>query len=543
MHRVFLIDELVREIVTYVRLAREDQQTATQALLPLRLTSKLFEDPILDILWENVILRNISSCLCSLGIAVKKSSMSLVPNYGPDRNVVIQEMKVVTYDVAENVTPEKILSARKYLSRIKELWVRTAWRVQWSVDLTMALFPFSHCIFTKLQCLDLIAERFMPSSPSGYLNVFTVPSLQEVRFTWFNSRAHEAHLYFIGLRCPQLREMRLMERPWEDEPDPQDFTPTLAKYLPAFISLQSVDLTECSWSIWSVLSSIPSLYSVKLSHAPLASGETVPVGIQAVLSTVKRLMLTQSHADFNLLSKVLATCSFPQLEKFDFEMTYTQEPLTAHAYAFFHAISSACSPDHLVSINIWHDSPTPERVFAQGNLINASVAFKPLLRFKKLRRFTLETSWFMDVREDILQKMAVSWPMIKRLELDVTGLRVEQTIPSISILQIFTEQCLGLENLSLVIDADTTDMELPRIAPYTSSNPPPNLKNLCVGVYCIHDAHQIASFLTGCFPNLRQFFYADEPHHFLHIYEQEVIDDWVEEWDMVSSLIYNRRSV
>ncbi|KAG2348249.1 hypothetical protein BDR05DRAFT_956801 [Suillus weaverae] len=417
MHQALLIPEVLLEIFEHVF---TDRETPLASLVVLATTCKAFYEPAMDLLWGEIPqLIHLLGCVTRLH--------PLVYGSGP------------TYRSAwtRYIEPLSAREARQFLrhsARIRSLKVSSPCFVNILSDI-----PIETCVFPRLMSLT------WNLSTVKYLDLFLPHTLRKCYIQSVNE------LQPVVTRCAALELLSILT----SDAGTVNEVSLLSDGVRLCKQLVTLSCPLLNWEAWKHLSKLPTLTRVEVFERRSDGARPRPLEEDIVnfspFFKVSALSFRLYNAAYSIA--ILYHSQFPSLKEFEINLRVLS---SAEAEQLLRALSHSKACQTLQKIVITLDNTY------QVPLGNPLTVIPHLLCFTQLRDLRLICkNHFIDLDNGLLLEGMSSWPHIRTLEINDSGLH-----PSVTFRGLFAafRLCPHLHTLKVPVDIVNIDID-PNAAP------------------------------------------------------------------------------
>ena len=355
-------------------------------------------------------------------------------------------------------------------------------------------------LFPNLRNLDWFPWKSYPSYTTfePFLNLILIPKLDTLSIEYNEELIDAEVLSLLPAVCPNLTNLTLA-----GDPTPSGLSAINNIFQKSSrLECITIDHTLISWTGWcTVNASLPKLKQLEVDLDPMGTTQSTEWSSMPARSmTIEELILNTN--DIQRITDFLTNATFPCLKTLTiFLHNPTGPPLCRKILRFFKAIADAC-PESLEAILILNKSPfqsssreIPEHT--RPNYIAYPFVFKPLYKFKDLRKLYIRAGWYWDLDNAFVLEACKAWPKLDQLLFDPNHLWPEELRITIDILESIAQLLPNLFVFGATIDATSPPKRSAR-SPYTMKD-----IALLMPYSTITSARDVAIFLSRLYPNAR----------------------------------------
>ncbi|KAG0695751.1 hypothetical protein DFH29DRAFT_879818 [Suillus ampliporus] len=462
MHHALLVSDVLLDIFAHVNQDVDTSSThemtlSRQSLAALAVTCKTFHDPVMDLLWADIVeIEPLLGCVTRLHPII----------YHNDK-------KIFRFTGIKPLSKHEACQFLRHAARVRSLYISSNKHFRLLTNL-----PTETCIFPRL--LSLVWE--VEGAKDKYLDLFLSPTLLYCTIL----PPHPA-LKSIGTRCAALEALSISASAMMLSHKRTTFDPSLlAEAVHSCKQLVDMDCPPLEWTAWNHLSNLPTLLIVRINGDSCWPLNQPNVKFAPFLN-VTHLFFCVDTAAYTIMA--MQHSEFPSLKQFMMRVNHGLP--YAEAEQLFCALSQCKACQTLDSISII--SHAPENQEPSGN---SSTVIRQFLCFTQLQTLTLvldNYSIYLD--NDLLLKAMSSWPHIRVMDLTDH----EFHPPTITFRGLFValRQCPHLHFLRSPIDAVNIDID-----PKAESSQHHSLRVLDVGLSDIADAQTVACIIHSMLPGV-----------------------------------------
>lgn len=554
MHPVFRIPELVELIVLnaavpahdygHLRRGRQKQilhldYTTRRDLISLGLTSKIFLEHVLDVLWHTQ--KNLKHLLRIAGVQEYRSVsqfadrvIQVCSNFSCLHPGAVQ-IQICVFQPTRAITEEDCHTMLPYSSRVRAFNMGREDRVSFSEEDVRTVQTWREVLFPRLRALYV---KPMGARDIEFILAGRSDLLTDLESDW--APLSESLLEAVRWR-PLTKLVLLSVHSAQTHRDPAAVEPLI------LILRQTPNLTELSLiahfvpQLWEAAASLPALQSYHFEHTG-SDLSFLPTVSTPFVSLFKLSFFVHDIASATLC---LQRCALPRLQELECSIETSYTASRQEVSALVDAIHTACHGAHdLVGLKLEAGctprSPSEESDGTPEDLDKATL--KSFFRYRHMQHFVLNTKWFWAYDDAFIREAAVAWPQIQVLDLDPRAWSDSQI--SLDGLMPLARRCPQLQFLGAQINT----ARLPPICPpvtisslAASTRTKPwkgqtALVTLNVGTSTISwPPRKIADYLAYLFPALQnvEAYYTDDPDELMGL--DDTADCII--WDRVGKIL------
>ncbi|KAJ6449929.1 hypothetical protein C8R47DRAFT_1255368 [Mycena vitilis] len=474
-----MVAELVDMICAQFDLASADWRNY-RALGALARTCTAFRDPALDRLWRSTTLvQLLTSCMPSELWAFDMRSRK-------GCSVMVSQR---TLTLLRPIRDSDWRRVRLYAPRIRKL---TSGQDRCFLD---HIFPSLSLAFPEslLQNLQHLRWCHHNDFDFPYITTFLRPSLTHISFELL-STSDFSLLPRLGERCPHLAGISIAAGPGVD-------LQPLSYFVAHLPTVRTLSIPWLGQDTMEHLSKLPTLNSLTIESIPEALAVS-PVRVVPAFPALQHLSIHEGMLVH--VTQFLGMCNDVPLETFSVARNGyggPDYPPAADMDSFFATLEARVSHStlrrlHVDGYNRWSDTPEPELYPVRRETIAL------LLCFKNLTYLHLTSSLGFDLDDDIVSRMARSWPQIERLHLAGIQLYARRPRTTLASLCSIARHCPRIVALTIAFDGSqivSPSSISPGVVVHNKS-----LRDMDVlhSPIAIGTSISMRRFLSGVFPNL-----------------------------------------
>ncbi|KAG1778347.1 hypothetical protein EV702DRAFT_1278054 [Suillus placidus] len=374
MHQALLVSEILREILAHT------DQIARKSTAALAATCKAFHEPAMDLLWAEMYqLEPLLGCVTRLHPLIDWSG------------------RIYHSAWAINVEPLSAHEARQFLRHSTR--VRSLEMSSYRLLKLLSVIPIETCIFPRLRSLtwNLFTVK--------YFDLFLPHTLRQCYILSLKQ------LQSVVTRCAALELLSIQN----SDTSTADELSLLSDRVRLCKHLVTLSCPTLNWAAWKHLSNLPTLLTVSIVEARIAPPWSLEQGIInfSPFLNVTALSFRLHSAAYSMT--ILHHSQFPSLKEFEINLNVLS---SAEAEQLFRALShcKACQTLEKITITL-NDKYQPP-------LGNSLTVIPHLLCFTQLQTLRLTCGdTFIYLDDDLLLEAISTWPHIRTLEIEDSGLR------------------------------------------------------------------------------------------------------------------------
>ena len=272
----------------------------------------------------------------------------------------------------------------------------------------------------------------------------------------------------------------------------------LSRLIPSYSSWASFDCTSIPLTVDAIkfLSTLPTLHRLSMQlpeNADWSPLKQIPLPF-APLAAVVIAGTMQAYIDF------APAVSLTHLE--DLTFWVLDDEVASHLLnPFFAAIRHQCSPARLHRLFVEADYDRSADGWASQAVVRPD-NIRTLLDFVAMKHCDLALLCHAELDAQFLQDLAKAWPQLVELSLLCEDYCIHDSLPPLSALSYFAIHCRDLDNLNVVVDAASEELEIRDLSEFGGKASTSELSTLVMGASPIGDPAVVAALIVRMFPSV-----------------------------------------
>ncbi|KAJ6468638.1 hypothetical protein C8R47DRAFT_803408 [Mycena vitilis] len=466
MHHCLRIAEIVAMICFHL-----DPRVRNLALLAR--TSKAFQKPALDLLWNSAALEDLLlGCMPSdlWAIDISASSTSV---WTPEKKFrLCRPIRLSDWDrVCLYARRVRVLSSRPFSSSLSDVFQAL------SVSLPEMLFPNLH---------DLTWHH--TGDDFFYIRLFLHPTITRISFS-LSSDSAASFLSSLTQKCPGLTRVDIESHNYDYEHDYD--SPAVSDFVSGLRRVEDVSVHSLDRDTLEQLSHSTALKSLTLHTLPVWTSPPCPK--TPTFPALRELWFT--YPDIEPTVQFLGLCRTVPLKSFT--VCLTEFMTASETHDLLAAVSTGVIPSTLDFLHIDNECGHLDETDTSLYLVRPQ-SLHILLPFTHLAMLYITSPLGFDIDDEDITALARAWPHLVTLEL---GVRFPMHDPRTTLrcLHPLAQHCQRLVRLTIALDATN----VPALELDVSARLPGySLEFLDVAHSLISSPIAVARFLSGVFPKL-----------------------------------------
>ncbi|KAJ7642631.1 hypothetical protein DFH06DRAFT_604175 [Mycena polygramma] len=477
MHHCLRVAEIVAMICFHLdpRVSRNARLGVSRSsgrlrnLAVLARTSKTFQEPALDLLWN-------SAALVDLLVGCMPSDLWAI-DIGPSSTYVWRNEKKIR--LCRPIRPSDWHRVCLYARRVRIL----------------TSGPFSSSLARVFQALSVsLPEMLFPNLQNltwghtgddfFYIRLFLHPTITRISFS-LSSDSATSFLSFLAQKCPELTKVDI-ESHYHDYD-----SRAISDFVGGLQRVKELSVYSLEQDILEHLSHSPALKSLTLHILPVW---TSPPCLQTpTFPALRELSLT--YPEIEPTVQFLGLCRAVPLKSFT--VCLTEFVTASETHDLLAAISAGVNPSTLDFLHVDNECDHSNETDTSLYLIRPH-SLQALFPFTHLAMLSITSPLGFDLGDEDVAAFARAWPRLVTLEL---GVRFSMHDPRTTLLCLnsLAQHCRRLVRLTIALDA--TNVPTPEID-LSTRLPGYSLEYLHVAHSPISSPIAVARFLSGVFPKL-----------------------------------------